>query len=48
MSNSHTHTNNESPSTEQPSEQVWEQMSLFEWGGITDESDLGFAIRSGL
>jgi hypothetical protein len=36
-------------STKQPEEQqVWEQMDLFEWAGLYDESCVGFAVRNGL
>ena len=42
MSNNHVEKANESPSTKQSNtEQVWEQLDLFEWAGLTDESDLG-------
>ena len=49
MSNSHAKTANESFSTKQSNaEQVWEQLDLFEWAGLTDESCVGFAVRNGL
>jgi hypothetical protein len=49
MKNIHTQENSENPSTKQPKEQqIWEQMDLFEWAGLYDESCVGFAVRSGL
>jgi hypothetical protein len=48
MKKNHTQENSENPSTKQSkSKQVWEQLDLFEWAGLTDESRVGFAVRSG-
>ena len=39
----------EKPSTQQSkSIQVWEQLDLFEWAKLNDESEVGFAVRNGL
>jgi hypothetical protein len=27
---------------------VWEQLDLFEWSKINDETEVGFAVRNGL
>jgi hypothetical protein len=48
MNTNHTQENSETRSTTQADEQqVWEQMDLFEWAGVYDESCVGFAVRSG-
>ena len=48
MKKDHTQENSQKPSTKQSkSIQVWEQLDLFEWAGLTDESCVGFAVRSG-
>jgi hypothetical protein len=49
MRNNHVQENSENPSTKQSNaEQVWEQLDLFEWAGLADESCVGFAVRNGL
>jgi hypothetical protein len=49
MKKNHTQENGEKPSTKQSNpKQIWEQMDLFEWAGLYDESCLGFAVRNGL
>jgi hypothetical protein len=49
MKKNHTQENGEKPSTKQSNpKQVCEQLDLFEWAGLSDESVVGFAIRSGL
>lgn len=49
MKNIHVQENCENPSTKQSNaDQVWEQLDLFEWAGLTDESCVGFAVRNGL
>ena len=48
MKNIHVQESCENPSTKQSkSIQVWEQLDLFEWAGLTDEYCVGFAVRSG-
>jgi hypothetical protein len=49
MKKNHTQENSEKPSTKQSNaEQVWEQLDLFEWAKLNDESEVGFAVRNGL
>lgn len=49
MNKNHIQENSENPSKQQAkAEQVWEQLDLFEWAGLTDESCVGFALRNGL
>jgi hypothetical protein len=48
MKKIHDEKRSEKPSTRQSNaEQIGEQLDLFEWGGLTDESCVGFAVRSG-
>jgi hypothetical protein len=49
MKKNHTQEKSENPSTKQSNDQqVWEQMDLFEWAGLYDETCVGFAVREGL
>jgi hypothetical protein len=49
MKKNHTQENSENPSTKQSNpKQIWEQLDLLDWAGITDESCVGFAVRNGL
>lgn len=49
MNNIHVENHGETPSTKQAKkEQVWEQMDLFDWAKLCDESCVGFAVRNGL
>jgi len=49
MKKIHNEKRSEKPSTKQSNaEQVWEQLDLFEWAGLADESCIGFAARNGL
>ena len=49
MKKNHAQKFNETESTNQPSDvyQTWEQLDLFEWAALTDESCVGFAVRNG-
>jgi hypothetical protein len=48
MKDIHVENSRENPSTKQSNDtQIWEQMDLFEWAGLYDESCLGFAVRNG-
>jgi hypothetical protein len=49
MKKNHIQENSENPSTKQSNDKlVWEQLDLFEWAGLYDESCVGFAVREGL
>jgi len=48
MKNIHVQENCENPSTKQSkTEQVCEQLDLFEWAALNEESCVGFAVRNG-
>lgn len=48
MKNIHVQENAENHSTKQANaEHVWEQLDLFEWAGLYDETCFGFAVRNG-
>jgi hypothetical protein len=48
MKKNHTQENSENPSTKQSKrEQVCEQLDLFEWAALNEESCVGFAVRNG-
>jgi len=47
MKKNHTQEKSENPSTKQPNPQTSEQLDLFEWAKLTDESCVGFAVRNG-
>jgi hypothetical protein len=51
MKNIDTQENSENASTKQSDDQqVWEQMDLFKWAGLSDENEtcVGFAVRNDL
>jgi hypothetical protein len=47
MKKNHTQENSEKPSTPNP-QQTCEQLDLFDWAKINDETEVGFSVRSDL